>query len=245
MTLAIGISGISGRIGQRLVQILKTDESVCLNSGLVSSTSQSIGKDMGVIVSDKCLKSDIWIDFSTPCAFEKVLAHCIATKTPLVTGTTGLSKKHFKELENATQNIAILWASNFAISINLIQQLLSNYSQLQPSTVTVTETHHLHKKDKPSGTAITLARSIKPHGILRKMDEDDFMLDDISISSSREGEVAGIHTVQIENDAETINISHSAKTPEIFAQGAINVAKWLADKEAGFYTMNDYIESLS
>ena len=243
MKLNIGIAGISGRIGKRLVEEIESDSNTNVACGLVSKNNKS--KNSDIPIGNTCGKADIWVDFSTPDAFETVLKHCVKNKTPLVTGTTGLSKKHFIEIENASQQIAIIWASNFSISINLIQQLLSQYSYLCPSLVDITETHHVHKSDKPSGTAITLARSIKPHGILKTVDENEFKLDDISIKSIREAEIAGIHTINIENSAETIKISHMAKTPQIFAQGAVNVAKWLYKQDKGFYTMNDYIESLA
>jgi 4-hydroxy-tetrahydrodipicolinate reductase len=243
MKLNIGIAGISGRIGKRLVEEINKDSNSSIACGLVSKNSQY--KAAGIAVGNTCGKADIWVDFSTPDAFEAVLRHCVENNTPLVTGTTGLSKKHFIEIENASQQIAIIWASNFSISINLIQQFLSQYSHLYPSQVDITETHHIHKSDKPSGTAITLARSIKPHAILKTVDENKFQLDDINIESIREAEIAGIHSINIENNAETIKISHMAKTPQIFAQGAVNVAKWLCKQDKGYYTMNDYIESLS
>jgi 4-hydroxy-tetrahydrodipicolinate reductase len=243
MKLKIGIAGISGRIGQRLVKLLEKDNSALVHCGLLSKNS-SFRMD-AVEINSNCAKADVWIDFSTPRAFEKVLAHCVQTNTPLVSGTTGLSKKHYNELEHASVHIPILWASNFAISINLIRHFLSNYSRFQSFDVSIIETHHVHKVDKPSGTAITLAKSIKPHGIIKRVDEDDFLFDDIQIKSVREGEVAGIHTVELDNEAESIRISHTAKDPQIFAQGAINVAKWLAQQEKGFYTMTDYVESLS
>jgi len=80
---------------------------------------------------------------------------------------------------------------------------------------------------------------------LKTIQEDEFLLDDVKIKSIRDAEVAGIHKIDLENKSEKICISHTAKSPTIFAQGAINVAKWLSRKEKGFYTMNDYIESLS
>lgn len=243
MTIKIGIAGISGRIGQRLIPLIQKDESLTISCGLVSKLSSYQNKDVNI--GQECCLSDIWIDFSTPKAFEKVLKHCIEYNTPLVSGTTGLSKKHFRELESAAEHIPVLWASNFAISVNLIQQLLSRYTQLRPSDVSITETHHVHKIDRPSGTAITLARSIKPHGILKTIHEDEFVLDDVKIKSIRDAEVAGIHQIDLDNKAESISIHHTAKNPEIFARGAINVAKWLIDKEAGFYTMSDYIDTLS
>ena len=243
MNLNIGLAGISGRIGQRLVSIIQDDSGSQVSCGLVSEHSKY--KHDEIKIAHACLKSDIWIDFSTPDAFEVVLQHCIETKTPLVTGTTGLSKKHFKEIENAAQHIPVLWASNFAISVNLIQHLLSRYTQLRPSQASIVETHHTHKLDKPSGTAITLARSIKPHGILKTINEDEFILDDVNIRSVRDAEVAGIHEIKLENSSETIVIKHSAKSSAIFARGALNVAKWLHGKDKGNYTMNDYIESLT
>jgi 4-hydroxy-tetrahydrodipicolinate reductase len=243
MTIKIGIAGISGRIGQRLVNLIQNDKDLSAHCGLVSKNSTY--KNTNIKVSDSCEKSDVWIDFSTPKSFEKVLKHCIESNTPLVSGTTGLSKKHFRELESAAGFIPVLWASNFAISVNLIQQLLSRYTQLRTSKVSITETHHLHKTDKPSGTAITLARCIKPHGILKTLHEDEFVLDDVKIKSIRDAEVAGIHQIDLDNKAESISITHTAKSPEIFARGAINVAKWLVCKDPGFYTMNDYIDSLS
>ena len=243
MKLKIGIAGISGRIGRRLIALIENDDDLRINCGLISQHSQY--KNRHIDVSDTCKKSDIWIDFSTPDAIEIVLKHCIETKTPLVTGTTGLSKKHFKEIENAAQHIPVLWASNFAISVNLIQQLLSKYTQLSPSNVEIAETHHVHKIDRPSGTAISLARSIKPHGILKTIKEDECILDDVKIKSIRDAEVAGIHTINLDNESESISITHTAKTPEIFAQGAIDVAKWLIKQDKGIHTMNDYIDSLS
>jgi len=243
MALKIGIAGISGRIGQHLVDLIESDNSMKINCGLLSKSSQYTHESIDLRTS--CEKSDVWIDFSTPQAFEKVLQHCIETKTPLVSGTTGLCKKHFKEIEYASHSIPVLWASNFAISVNLIQHLLSRYTHLCPSDVNITETHHIHKVDKPSGTAITLARSIKPHGILKSKSENEFLLDDIEINSIRDAEVAGIHTIALDNKSESIEITHSAKNPVIFAQGSINVAKWLVKNEKGIYTMNEYIESLS
>lgn len=243
MKLKIGIAGVSGRIGQRVVELIAADEMLVVSCGLISQQSHYQNKSITLV--KQCQKSDIWIDFSTPDAFEVVLEHCVETLTPLVTGTTGLSKKHYKELENAAQKIPVFLASNFAISVNLIQHLLSTYTQLRPSSASIIETHHIHKIDKPSGTAITLARSIKPHGILKTIHEDEFLLDDVKIKSIREGEVAGIHQINLENQSEIIGISHTAKSPMIFAQGAINVAKWLSNKDKGFYTMKEYIESLS
>ncbi len=243
MKLKIGIAGISGRIGQRLVEILSDDNKVQVQCGLVSKNSDFVLDN--IAVDSECGKADVWVDFSTPHAFEKVLAHCIEHKVPMVSGTTGLSKKHYNELENASAHIPILWASNFAVSINLIRHLLSNYTKLQDTQVKITETHHIHEADKPSGTAITLAKTIKPHGMIKRIDEDNYRMDDIEIISIREGEVPGVHTIELDNDSESLSISHTAKDPKIFAQGALDVAKWLVKKDKGFYTMTDYIESLS
>ena len=243
MNLKIGIAGISGRIGQSLVGVIEKDKNTTVSCGLVSQHSSFTLN--GIEINSKCGKAHIWIDFSTPNAFEKVLSHCLKNNTPLVSGTTGLSKKHYNDLENASAHIPILWASNFALSINLIRHLLSNYTKLVDTKVKIAETHHVHKADKPSGTAITLAKTIKPHGMIKRLDEDNFTMDDIEIVSIREGEVAGIHIIELDNDSENLSITHTAKDPIIFAQGALDVAKWLVTQENGFYTMTDFIEHLS
>jgi len=240
MKVNLGIAGASGRIGKILCELIEQSSDLSLSCGLVSDTSSHSNKNF----STTCQNSDIWIDFSTPDAFETVLAHCIETETPLVTGTTGLTKKHFKDIEKAAEYIPILWASNFSISINLIQQMLTRYTKLVDTDVEITETHHIHKKDMPSGTAITLARSIKPHGIVKKTDNNNYMLEDIAIHCERQDEVPGIHKIELDNDSEQITIEHSAKNPKIFAQGALNVARWLIKQSNGQYTMSEYIDSL-
>ena len=240
MKIQIGIAGVSGRIGQRLVNLIEKDKDCEVVCGLVSKTS-SYQYD-GIEIDSVCKKAGIWIDFSTPQAFDKVLAHCLKSQTPLLTGTTGLSKEQFKAIEQSAHIIPILWASNFAISICLIQQLLSKYTKLVETSAEITETHHIHKIDKPSGTALTLAKSIKPQAELVRIDKDNFKLDGISIQSIREKEVPGIHQIELSNNSESLTITHRAKTPEIFAQGAFNVAKWLIKQEKGLYTMNDFID---
>jgi 4-hydroxy-tetrahydrodipicolinate reductase len=252
--LSLGISGVSGRIGQRLVRLSIQDETIKLNTGIVSEKSNSLGLDLGEISGIECinkkaecnyLHSDIWIDFSTPNAFDKVLMHCVATKTPLVSGTTGLNINQFKAISRAGMHIPILWASNFSISINLIQEFLSKYQKFGiPSSIEIEEIHHIHKQDAPSGTAISLAQSCESNSILEPIDELNFNFGSIKISSKRQDEVAGIHTVSIENQGESIQIKHSAKTPDIFAQGALNIAKWLVHKKPKNYTMKDYLETL-
>ena len=240
MKIQVGIAGASGRIGKILCELIEQSSDLELSCGFVSEKSEYANDKFNTT----CEKSDIWIDFSTPDAFETVLTHCIETKTPLVTGTTGLTKKHFKDIEKAAVYIPILWASNFSISINLIQQMLTRYTKLVETNAEITEIHHIHKKDMPSGTAITLARSIKPHGIIKKETENHYQLEDINIFCKREAEIAGIHQIELDNDSEQITIEHSAKNPKIFAQGALNVARWLIKQSNGQYTMSEYIESL-
>jgi 4-hydroxy-tetrahydrodipicolinate reductase len=248
------MSGVSGRKGQRLVRFAAVDNSIKLNSGTVSETSQHLGADIGVLsgIVETELKaqanyahSDIWIDFSTPEAFDKVLMHCIATKTPLVSGTTGLDENQFKAIKKAGIHIPILWASNFSISINLIQELLLKYQKFGiDSNINIEEIHHIHKQDAPSGTAISLAKSCESDADIKQVEELQFTYGKVTIKSIRENEVPGDHIVNLGNDSEFIKIQHSAKTPDIFAQGALNVAKWLLGQQPNNYSMKDFLESL-
>lgn len=247
MKTKIGIAGASGRIGQRLINLINAQSSLRVSSALVSENSKSLHqKQAGVLLESEFGHADVWIDFSTPEAFEKTLKHCLATQTPLVSGTTGLTQNHFEALIKAGTHIPVLWASNFSLSINLLQQFLQKYTQLTSGLdIQIEETHHIHKVDAPSGTALSLAKSCNRSGELKDLGDMNFQFDDIVLKSFREGEVPGTHKIQLHHESEALNIVHAAKTPEIFAQGALNVALWLLRQSKGCYQMSDYLESLS
>jgi 4-hydroxy-tetrahydrodipicolinate reductase len=166
---------------------------------------------------------------------------------PVVSGTTGWDE-HLHEAQTlcAAQNSAFIWASNFSVGVNLffalnqqLAQLMASHPEYHPH---LTEVHHVHKRDAPSGTAISLATQIMAHHPRithwEPLDTGDSHA--LSIHSIRDGEVPGTHRVAWKSAIDTITIEHEAHSREGFAAGALLAAKWLHGKR-GVYTMADVL----
>lgn len=191
------------------------------------------------------LTSDVAIEFSTPGTVVKNLTRCFEANIPVVCGTTGwtnVEKDILKQCQ-ATSN-ALIYGSNFSIGANMffkINDLMAQLMNQQPQyDVTIEETHHIHKKDAPSGTAIAIANIIIKQ-LERKKEwalEDDSDAADINIIAHRFGEEAGTHAVKYKSDDDCIILCHKAFNRAIFAQGAVRSARWLI-KNRGIYPFYD------
>lgn len=191
------------------------------------------------------LTSDVAIEFSTPGTVVKNLTRCFEANIPVVCGTTGWTnvEKDILKQCKATSN-ALIYGSNFSIGANMffkINDLMAQLMNQQPQyDVTIEETHHIHKKDAPSGTAITIANIII-NQLERKKEwalEDDSDAADINIIAHRFGEEAGTHAVKYKSDDDCIILCHKAFNRAIFAQGAVRSARWLI-KNRGIYPFYD------
>ena len=188
------------------------------------------------------------IDFSIPDTVIDNIRECFKRNIPVVVGTTGwYSQMETIKTECESQNQSLFWASNFSIGVYLFNQmnimlakLMNNYEQYTPS---ICETHHIHKADAPSGTAITLAENLlqnqtrKQQWQLGKNNNENIL----DIEAIRQGEVCGIHEIKYDSSVDTITIRHEAKSRSGFALGAVTAAHWLAGKK-GFYTMSDMFD---
>ena len=176
---------------------------------------------------DQLPDADVAIEFTTPRTAEENVCKLLDRHLPVVSGTTGWNIEAMRR-KSQDSGIGFLWASNFSLGVNLFFALNERLTELmhgydyQPS---VTEIHHIHKLDKPSGTAKTLAAAIG---------------ENVPVESVREGEVAGIHTVRWDSPADTITITHEAKSRQGFALGAVLAAEWLRDKQ-GPHTMAEVL----
>jgi 4-hydroxy-tetrahydrodipicolinate reductase len=175
------------------------------------------------------------IEFSTPQAVTHNLLRCFELKIPVVAGTTGWSdKKKFIDLQAGAYSI--IYGSNFSIGANIffkLNEFLARQMKLQPQyQASIEETHHIHKKDTPSGTAITLKQGI--------LSQNDNRLD-IPIIAHREGEMVGKHLVNYKSTEDLIQIQHFAYTREAFAHGALKAAVWLVE-HPGIYAFEDIFE---
>ncbi len=193
-------------------------------------------------------KADVAIEFSTPDAAFENIKKCINYGVPVVSGTTAwLDKFHLIEQICQDKKAAFFYSSNFSIGVNILFKLnktLSNImNQFTDYEVVVDETHHIHKLDAPSGTAITIAQDIIKN-IDRKTDwirEKQSDNSQIVIKSHREGEHAGEHIVRYESDIDTIEIRHSAKSRQGLAMGALMAAEFIIGK-SGVFGMDDLLQ---
>ena len=191
--------------------------------------------------------ADVAIEFTMPTVAIQNYRKAFEVHVPVVSGTTGWLE-HLPEIKNACENGAtFFYASNFSLGVNIffaVNKYLGKIMKGFPSyQVKIEETHHIHKLDAPSGTAITLAEDIiKTIGRKNKWTGNlDAKDDEIEIKSIREGEIPGIHTVIYESDVDTIKITHDAKSRAGFALGAVIAAEFTCGKK-GFLTMQDMLK---
>jgi len=198
-------------------------------------------------MSDAFKSADVAIEFSMPAVAMDNYRRAFAAGVPVVSGTTGWLE-HLPEIKEACKaGQTFFYASNFSLGVNIFFALNKYLAKIMNDfpayDVRMVETHHVHKLDAPSGTAITLAEGLIDN-IERKnkwVEGKEPAEDEIGICSVREGEVPGIHTVIYESDVDTISITHDAKSRMGFALGAVVAAEFTCGKK-GFLTMQDMLK---
>ena len=198
--------------------------------------------------------ADVAIDFSQPDAAFDNLKNCINNGVPVVCGTTGWLTKYDTIVDLCKQKDgAFLYASNFSVGVNIFfklnEYLAELISKVEGYHVSIKETHHIHKLDAPSGTAISLAEQI-----LEKSEYTEWQLADdsdpskdlsgtktIPVLAEREGEVPGTHDVMYKSEVDQISIEHLASSRKGFALGAVIAAEWIIGK-TGVFNMNDVLD---
>lgn len=209
--------------------------------------------DEALFGSPEFRKAEVAIEFSTPATAVANIHRAWQAHIPVVSGTTGWHEQlPALQTELLTNGEALLWSSNFSIGVNLFFALneylatqMSHLPQYEPS---LEEIHHIHKLDRPSGTAVTLAQALLEH--LPQKDHwylqpEETVLDPtgIPIRSIREGEIPGTHSVLYQSEHDTVQITHTAHSRAGFALGAVQAAEFLVGKH-GFYTMADLLHTL-
>lgn len=188
----------------------------------------------------------IAIEFSTPATAFGNIKRCFDMNIPVVCGTTAWYQ-HFDEIKERCEkeNQALFYAPNFSIGMNImfmLNQQLAKITEKYDYKLSLTETHHIHKLDKPSGTAVKLANDI----VENNKNYDSWELNEcrmknvLPIEAIREGEFFGIHEVKAESSCDIISLRHEAFSREGFATGAVISAEFLIDKK-GLFTMNDLL----
>ena len=250
----LAITGCMGRMGQQLIKSVKSDK----NFKLVALTENRIinKKINGIKPSlnneNSFKNSNVIIDFTVPkCTFE-VLKIAAKLKKRVVIGTTGFSNKEENLLKKYAKKIPILRAGNMSLGINLLMYLTEIASKSLGNNFLskVFETHHKHKKDHPSGTALMLGKGIAVgknkdfYKMIGKkyLNKKSFPYGKkINFNSIRKGEIVGEHEVTFSSGKEIVTLNHESFDRAIYSEGALAAAKWLFNKKPGLYTMRDLL----
>lgn len=260
----IAITGAGGRMGKTLIEAILATEGVELTAALERPDSALIGIDSGELAGigrnnlavigslDDAAQFDVLIDFSIPAVTAANAKFCAVHGKKMVIGTTGLDESQLQQVKETSQSNALCMASNYATGVNLIFKLAELAASVLGDDVDIeiSEAHHRHKIDAPSGTALSLGESVA--GALGRVLKDVAVYSregqtgardnqTIGFSSVRAGDIVGDHTVLFAAEGERVEITHKASSRMAFARGAVRAAIWLDDKESGFFDMQDVL----
>ena len=262
----VSVSGGAGRMGGMLIREIIQADDLCLVAATDRTESPNIGCDVAVVAgfgsSDVFLgadpsslfqNTDVVIDFSTPDASLHHAALASETGTAIVIGTTGLTTDQEDVLRQAAKNAVIVYCANTSVGVTLLTQLVEKVAAQLTSgwDIEILETHHHHKVDAPSGTALALGKAAargrqvdlnEVADMVRKGKAGARTEGDIGFAVLRGGDVAGEHSVIFYGEAERVEITHRANDRVIFARGALKAARFAAKAEPGFYDMHDVLE---
>ncbi|HET9678582.1 MAG TPA: 4-hydroxy-tetrahydrodipicolinate reductase [Buchnera sp. (in: enterobacteria)] len=253
-TIKIAISGALGRMGRILIKQLinNYNSKTILTTAISSNNKKYIGKDIGNVLklgstnvkicSDFELSKqdfDVLIDFTHPKKTMEYIDFCKNNKKKIIIGTTGFNKNEEKKIKNISKEIGVVLSSNFSIGINILIKVIEDIAKIigKKSEIKIIEYHHNKKIDSPSGTAITLKKTIK-NTIYKKFKKTK----NIDISSIRMGDISGEHSVFFSLLGEYLEITHKSINRKIFANGAIDAAVWLQSKKTGLFSMQQVLK---
>lgn len=239
--MKIILCGSNGKMGKVVCQIVDDSEK-----------NEIVAKVDVNTKFDEIIKSaDVIIDFSNPSSLSDLLEYAKKNTLPVVLATTGYTKEQDKEIIEAAKQIPIFKSANMSLGVNLIINLARKAAKILKDDfdIEIVEAHHNQKLDAPSGTAILIADNINDelsdkmkyeyyrHDKYQKRDKNE-----IGIHSVRGGTIVGEHEVIFAGPDEIVKIGHSARSREIFANGAIKAAEFLLDKKNGLYDMTNLLE---
>jgi 4-hydroxy-tetrahydrodipicolinate reductase len=262
MKTVIGINGACGRMGQRIGQLALEDRELLLGAALETPGHPQQGRDYGEVLGVGKIgllvtsflppeqRLNVAIDFSMPEGTMAFLPLCVERRIPLVVATTGHTPGQKRDIEAAANHTAILMAPNMSLAVNVLLKLVRQAAAAlrgRGFDVEIIERHHRFKKDAPSGTALQFARVIQEamgqtelrHG--REGMVGERRPEEIGIHAVRVGDNVGEHTIIFSTLGETMELVHRAHARDCYARGALQAAKFLADRPAGRYSMEDVL----
>lgn len=249
--IKILLNGCNGHMGQIISQLLQKNEEISIAAGIspsgVMKNSYSVFKN----IFDCKENFDVIIDFSKADCLDDLLTYALKTKKPLLIATTGHSQHQLAKIQKASKQIPIFKCANTSLGVNLMLDIVKKAAAVLGTAfdIEIVEKHHNQKIDSPSGTAIIIADTIneatsEQYNLVydRHSQRNKRTKKEIGLHSIRGGTYVGEHTVIFAGNDEVLEIKHSALSKNVFAEGAINIIKFLYDKKAGLYTMDQLIK---
>ena len=244
------LSGCGGRMGKAVAAAVGNEVRIVAGVDVNAASIDASDFPIYESITEFSDKADVIVDFSHHSALPSLLDYAKATKTPVVVATTGHTGEELALMREAASEVAIFHSGNFSIGINLIINLAKQAARTLGADfdIEIIEKHHNKKLDAPSGTALMIANAVAD-----EREESEYIYDRHSVRKAREpkeigmhsvrgGSIVGEHEVIFAGANEVVSISHSAASREIFANGALRAAIYLAGKSAGLYSMTDLIE---
>lgn len=260
--MRLAIFGATGRMGLAIARLAHAAPDLEIVGGICSDQDPGVGKDIGELagfgqlgvvttpdIASGLLGADVVIDFSNAAAVTGLLAVAARQKVAVVSGTTNIDDTVKKALDRAAQSVPVMWAPNMSLGVQVLAELVEQAVKKLGLgyDVEITEIHHRKKVDSPSGTAKRLADAARNarselrdiHG--RSGDVGARTDDEMAVFGLRGGDVIGDHTVYLFGQGERLELTHRASNRDLFANGALVAARFLAGKPAKRYTFADVL----
>ncbi|MCC2640638.1 MAG: dapB [Nitrospira sp.] len=259
------VTGAAGRMGVRLISLVKDSAFLTLSGAVESKRHQAVGQDAGevagcgrtgVLIADDLSslleQAEVVIDFTTPSATLEHLDIVARHRRGIVVGTTGFSAGELEKLGTFTQRIPCVFSPNMSVGVNVMYKVMAEMAKAlgEDYDIEVIEAHHRLKKDAPSGTAIKMAE-VLAHAVNRDLGQvgvyarkgliGERKREEIGIQTIRAGDIVGDHTVIFGTMGERIELIHRASNRDTFASGALRAARWIARQPPGLYDMSDVL----
>ena len=240
--------GCNGKIGRAITRLIKEQEDIEIVAGVDPYLELPNTYPVFANINECNVTTDVVIDFSTASAVIPLIDYCLNQKLPAVICTTGLSEEDTTYLKEASKHIPIFFSANMSLGVNLLIALAKRATEILGDSgfdIEIIEKHHNQKIDAPSGTALAIADAINDtlnHEYTYRYDRSTIRekrpKKEIGIHAVRGGTIVGEHDILFAGNDEFITLSHQATSKEVFANGAIKAAKFLAHKAPGLYNMD-------
>ncbi len=263
--LKVAVLGAVGRMGRSVLSCIFEADDLVLVGAVTETGDPLLGRDAGELVGAASIgvpltdershglnTAQVAVDFTLPTVTEANLRACVEHGTALVIGTTGLEERQQRAMEKAAHEIPIVYARNMSVGVNVFMELVGRAAKALGDgyDVEIAETHHRHKVDAPSGTALALGervaaargRKLAELAVYARQGQTGPRVPGtIGFAVSRGGNVVGEHAVRFIGTEEEVEFSHVAGDRKTFARGALRAARWAAGQAPGLYSMADVL----